>query len=448
MMEDPEVTSYDSEKEDISLRKNFSTYVTKIELELQQFGFQVPQSEILGYIMEKLTGTFFQRAKFTEEENVPIDASEEEIARYIINRKYPYMFKFEKENTKLNKFQRFMRDSRINNLSDRSAIWILRGSQLMNLIFLVIALFLGTQSLFSLITVFASPEDASQSLLVLDGDLIYGYSLLWKPEIMLMMSIFFIIDLSQTYFVLNLPTLGRIMPKLNDRYSRTILRMKILFTMGFSYIFYLTLGSVIKIRKRRINGYEPFQDLGLGFLASLITLIIGGLIVFQIRRERISSLNYKRIRIRDRSVFYVINFLSLILSLVLMLYLSLIIIGHADNAVNATFDDSSIDYDLTVLNFVTIVLLSFYFIIFIISGLVNHSHDKNKWIKFLNIQILFQATLIAIYTIAEIWIITRFNSFMEFHDNDLRLPIADLWHGLIRYTISILVSIGFLRLSK
>ncbi|MCE7734498.1 MAG: hypothetical protein GPJ54_06450 [Candidatus Heimdallarchaeota archaeon] len=448
MMEDPEVTSYDTQMEIITLRKNFSKYITKIEIELQQFGFQVPQSEILGYIMEKLTGTFFQRTKLMEEENIPIDASEEEIARYIINRKYPYMFKFDKENTKLNRLQRFMRDSRINNLSDKTSIWILRWSQSINLIFLLVALLLGAQSLYSLITVFANHEEISQSLSVLDGDLIYGYSLFWKPDIMLIMSVLFIVDLSQTYFVLNLPTLGRIMPKLNDSYNRTVLRTKIILTMGFSYVLYLTLGSVIIIREERINGYEPIQDLGIAFLTAFIALVLGGLIILQIRKEKISSLNHKRIRMRYRSVFYVINFLTLILSAVLILYLSLVIFSNADKAVNTTFDATSIEYDLTVLNFVTLILMSYYFIVFIISGLINHSHDKDNWIKFLNIQIIFQATLIAIYSIAQIWIISRFNSFMEVWDNDLRLDLSDLWQGMIRYSITFLVSIGILRLSK
>ncbi|MFV2016894.1 MAG: hypothetical protein ACC656_15795, partial [Candidatus Heimdallarchaeota archaeon] len=288
-MEDPDVTSYQTNEEDITLRKNFSMYVTNVEFELQRYGIQVTQSEILGYIMEKLTNSFFQQSKVVKDGDLPIDASEDEIARYIINRKYPYVFRFDEENTQLNPFQRFMRNSRINNLSDRSAIRILRVSQSINLLFLFTILFLGTQSLFSLVSFFSSPEDPEVSATILDGDLIYGYSLLWTPSIVILAIVSFIFDLLQTYFVLNIPTLGRIMPKLNDNYNKTILRMKISFLMAFSYISYIMLGSVLAINDIPINDYDPAQDLGIPFLISLVGLFIGSFMMYQLKRERISS---------------------------------------------------------------------------------------------------------------------------------------------------------------
>ena len=66
----------------------------------------------------------------------------------------------------------------------------------------------------------------------------------------------------------------------------------------------------------------------------------------------------------------------------------------------------------------------------------------------MNKQILLQAAMVTLYIIAEIWIITRFNAFMELYNNDLRIPITDLWQGITRYSISIIVSFGFLRIGK
>lgn len=447
-MDDTELTSYENDEDNITLRKNFSKFVTKIEVELQRYGVQVPQSEILGFIMEKLTSGFFQKAKLSENGNIPTEASEDEIARYIIGRKYPYMFRFDEENTGLNWLQKYVRNSRINNLSDFAAMRILRISQSISVIFLLLSLFLGTQSLFSLISIFTSHEDTSISLKRLDGDLIYGYSTFWRPEILIIMSFFFIIDVVQTYLVLNIPTLGKIMPELNDLYSRTILRMKITLTMGFAYLSYLLIGSIVIIREERINGLDPMQDLGIPLIVSILSLFIGGLMMLQFWREKISSLEYKRIKMRNRSTFYFINFLTTLLSLILLIYLSLVVYGDAQVAVDAPTDAREIEYDLNVLNFATTILLSYYFVIFIISGLINNSHDKNNWLKFMRIQIIFQTILIIIYSLAELWIITRFNDFMQLWENDLRIPLDDLWQGFIRYFISILISMGFLRLSK
>ncbi|MFV2016617.1 MAG: hypothetical protein ACC656_14400, partial [Candidatus Heimdallarchaeota archaeon] len=149
-----------------------------------------------------------------------------------------------------------------------------------------------------------------------------------------------------------------------------------------------------------------------------------------------------------RSIFYFVNFLTILFSLVLAIYLTLVITTDIEMAVNTSANARSINYDLTVLNFVTIVLVSYYFIIFIFSALINHSQDKNNWIKFINILIVIQTAMVTIYSLTQIWIITRFNSFMQEVENDLKIPMEDLWQGMIRFYISIVISIGFLRLSK
>ncbi|MHA2097969.1 MAG: hypothetical protein ACW99A_04725 [Candidatus Kariarchaeaceae archaeon] len=450
-MEESELSSYFTEEDDLLLRKNFSFFVSNVEIELQRYGVQATQSEILGYIMEKLTDKFLKRTELMEGHNIPIDASEGEIARYIINRKYPFMTRFDDENTGLNQFQKFMRRTRFNHLSDSTAIRMLRMSQLINIMFFVFAGFLGLQSLFSLVVIYSSDLELAESFLLLDGDLIYGYELFWTPEMILYIGGFFIFNTLQTYFVLNIPTLGRIKPKLNDYYSRTLLRMRFNLVLAYSHILYMLLGSIIIIEEERVNGYEPVVDLGIPIVFALFCTLFGAIMWVQFRKEKIKTINHHRSRMRYRALFYLSDMLFLMLSLILLIFLGLVILSDSISILNAANDDElpeTVDHNEGALNLVTFVILNLYLLIFMISSLINHSHDKDKWIKFINIQMLFQAVFVVLYTIVKYYIINQFNLHMELIEEDLRISFEGLREGATRYFISMILSFSFLRLSK
>jgi hypothetical protein len=154
---------------------------------------------------------------------------------------------------------------------------------------------------------------------------------------------------------------------------------------------------------------------------------------------------------RYRALFYLSDMLFLMLSLILLIFLGLVILSDSISILNAANDDElpeTVDHNEGALNLVTFVILNLYLLIFMISSLINHSHDKDKWIKFINIQMLFQAVFVVLYTIVKYYIINQFNLHMELIEEDLRISFEGLREGATRYFISMILSFSFLRLSK
>jgi hypothetical protein len=227
--------------------------------------------------------------------------------------------------------------------------------------------------------------------------------------------------------------------------------MRLNVILAFSHVFYMVLGSIIIIEEERVNSYEPVEDLGVPFLFTVFCSLFGAIMWIQFKKEKIKASSTRRIRMRFRSLFYLSDVLVLILSLVLMGFLSLIIVSDSLtilDAANSFEPPDDVSLASSTLNFVTLVLFSAYILLFMISTLINHSHDKDKWIKFINIQILFQGLLVLLYIIITYYIINQFNQHMILIEDDLRLSYSDLRQGAIKYYISMFLSIGFLRISK
>ena len=372
----------------------------------------------------------------------------EEISYYIINRKFPFIEKFQRNDEKLNKFQIALKQSRLANLSKQTSLRLFEISNFLNLIFVVFSIFLGVQSMFVLTFIFTSPEGRDKSFLELDGNQIIGYNQLWKPSTIVYMGNLFLFNLFLSYLVLNLPTISKIKPNLNVHYNKMILNIKLNFLLAISFVSFMVLGSISLVSDERINGFEPIGDLGVPIIISIICGLIGLYMLILLKKETWVDQNNNKSKVTTRLIIYFSNFVVIAFSLILMVYLALVVNSDFDKIDTLSTNSHSIPLDLTVLNLASLISFVLFFLIFILSSFINHSRLKNRLYKFMLIQILFQSALVLLYSVLEYYFIITYNDYTSSIGSSLLIATSNLTQGMIKYFGSIIVNILLLRISK
>ncbi len=457
-MKDQDLDSYNQE-DDLEIRKSFSRYIIDIEHEIQKYGFHVAQSEILAFVMEKIVGNKpgeISKLSLQDLTKRDIISNAEEISHYIVNRKFPFIGKFQRSDDKLNKFQLALKHSRIGKISDQSSLRLFKFSNFLNSILIIIALSIAFQSVYTLSYIITSNEGIDQTFPNFNGKLpyfnksIYGYNQIINPLTIIVVGIFFFISLIFSYTVLNLPTISRVIPNLNDYYNSLILKIKLNFVLAISFISYMFLGSVSVINNERINGYEPIGDLGIPFLISVLLGIIGGYILILLRKERSINYDYSKPKSVTQLTILVTNFIVVVFTLLIFTYLVLVVKADLEiiDGLGPNETITNYDYDLSVLNFVSLISFMLFFVMFTISSLLNHSTSKNQWHKFIVIQLIIQSFFVLTYSALEYYMIITYNDYVTSIGSTQNIPITNLTQGIMKFYGSMIIAYVLLKISK